>query len=580
MPRLPHGMIINPETVRKADEAINESIAQELLGFARDKPVDLRRFDFLFLNLQDDDKNLLPVSRETRDALVDLGEAMAEPFVEPSEVGGPNDPFDRDPERDAKFSAAFTYFGQFVDHDITLDQNAQPGSTPPIQPDLEPLLLEVIREETKNMRTGVLELDSVYGRPAPKDPQDTRKMLIGKVAKLEDPPFPEEKPLLRPPETGPKKADENDLPREPRNEGDFLHDRAALIGDPRNDENTIIAQLHVAFLRAHNRLVDEAAPPNRFRKAKRRLRRHYQYIVLHDFLKQIADPVIVNDTIERNRVYDPDEDEFFMPLEFAVAAFRFGHSMVRAAYDFNLNFNKSDQPRTRPATLDFLFTFTALSGQLGEELGLQAPNTDTLPENWIIEWENFFDPQGRASLSKARKIDTQLVEPLQHLQTMKGEEEGEGDPERLAAKLAVRNLLRGYQMRMPTGQAVARALRKKLKGVRDIPVLTPEQLEKNAKRVNDKQAQVLKSELPGGTKFSERTPLWYYILAEAAILRKGQSLGPVGSTIVAEVLVGLVRRSPDSILDPEVDWQPNLPSPDQGRTLADLLRFARVLQSS
>jgi hypothetical protein len=480
MPRLPHGMIINPETVRKADEALVESLAQEPLGFARDKPVDLRRFDFLFLDLQDDDKNLLPVSRKTRDALVDLGEAMAEPFVEPNEVGGPNDPFDRDPERDAKFSAAFTYFGQFVDHDITLDQNAQPGSTPPIQPDLKPLPLEVIREETKNLRTGVLELDSVYGRTAPKDPQDTRKMLIGKVAELEDPPFPEQKPLLRPPETGSKKADENDLPREPRNEGDFLHDRAARIGDPRNDENTIIAQLHVAFLLAHNRLVDEAAPPNRLKKAKRRLRRHYQYIVIHDFLKQIADPVIVDDTIERNRVYDPDEDDFFMPLEFAVAAFRFGHSMVRAAYDFNLNFNKSDQPGTAPATLDRLFTFTALSGQLGEELGLQAPNTDTLPENWIIEWENFFDTQGRASLSKARKIDTQLVEPLQHLQTMKGEEEGEGDPKRLAAKLAVRNLLRGYQMRMPTGQAVARALRKKLKGVRDIPVLTPEQLEKNA----------------------------------------------------------------------------------------------------
>jgi hypothetical protein len=580
MPRLPHGMIINPETVRKADEALVESLAQEPLGFARDKPVDLRRFDFLFLDLQDDDKNLLPVSRKTRDALVDLGEAMAEPFVEPNEVGGPNDPFDRDPERDAKFSAAFTYFGQFVDHDITLDQNAQPGSTPPIQPDLKPLPLEVIREETKNLRTGVLELDSVYGRTAPKDPQDTRKMLIGKVAELEDPPFPEQKPLLRPPETGSKKADENDLPREPRNEGDFLHDRAARIGDPRNDENTIIAQLHVAFLLAHNRLVDEAAPPNRLKKAKRRLRRHYQYIVIHDFLKQIADPVIVDDTIERNRVYDPDEDDFFMPLEFAVAAFRFGHSMVRAAYDFNLNFNKSDQPGTAPATLDRLFTFTALSGQLGEELGLQAPNTDTLPENWIIEWENFFDTQGRASLSKARKIDTQLVEPLQHLQTMKGEEEGEGDPKRLAAKLAVRNLLRGYQMRMPTGQAVARALRKKLKGVRDIPVLTPEQLEKNAEKVNDEQAQVLKRELPGDTKFSKRTPLWYYILAEAAILRKGRRLGPVGSTIVAEVLVGLVRRSPDSILDPDLDWQPNLPSADQGRNLADLLRFARVFQSS
>jgi Animal haem peroxidase len=558
MPRLPHGMIINPETVREADEAVNERIAQESLGFARVKPVDLRRFDFLFLDLQDDDKNLLPVSQQTRDALVKLGKEMADDGTDA-------------PAGDTKtLSAAFTYFGQFVDHDITLDQNAQPGSTPPIQPDLEPLELEVIREETKNVRTGVLELDSVYGKPAPKDPQDTRKMLIGKVTDLGDKPI----PLSRPP----GKADENDLPREGRST-DIVHDRAARIGDPRNDENTIIAQLHLAFLLAHNRLVDEAAPPNRFQKAKRRLRRHYQYIVLHDFLKQIADPVIVDDTIKRNRVYDPDEDEFFMPLEFSVAAFRFGHSMVRAEYDFNANFNRGGPP-SPPATLRFLFTFTALSGQLGEEIGVQQPDSDRLPENWIIEWEKFFDLQGRASLSKARKIDTQLVEPLQHLRTMKGEEEGEGDPERLAAKLAVRNLLRGYQMRMPTGQAVARALRKKLKGVRDIPVLTPEQLEKNAEKVNDEQAQVLKRELPGGTKFSKRTPLWYYILAEAAILRKGRRLGPVGSTIVAEVLVGLVRRSPDSILDPDLDWQPNLPSADQGRNLADLLRFARVFQSS
>ena len=557
MPRLTHGMIINPETVREADEAVNERIAQEPLGFARVKPVDLRRFDFLFLDLQDDDKNLLPVSQQTRDALVDLGEAMADDGTDA-------------PAGDTKnLSAAFTYFGQFVDHDITLDQNAQPGSTPPIQPDLEPLELEVIREETKNVRTGVLELDSVYGKPAPKDPQDTRKMVIGKVTDLGDQPIPGSRP--------PGKADENDLPRRPvppnfPTERDPVElDREALIGDPRNDENTIIAQLHVAFLLAHNRLVDEAAPPNRFQKAKRRLRRHYQYIVLHDFLKQIADPVIVDDTIERNRVYDPDEDEFFMPLEFAVAAFRFGHSMVRAEYDFNVNFNRSGQNNAAHASLGLLFTFTALSGQLG----FPGRESKTLPENWIIQWENFFDPQGRASLSKARKIDTQLVEPLHELRTMEGQDEPG-----LAGKLAVRNLLRGYQMRMPTGQAVAHALRKKLKGVRDIPVLTPEQLEKNAEKVNSDQAQVLKRELPGGTKLSKRTPLWYYILAEAAILRKGRRLGPVGSTIVAEVLVGLVRRSPDSILDPEVDWQPNLPSADQGRNLADLLRFARVFQSS
>jgi len=545
-------MIINPETVREADEAVSERIAQESLGFARVKPVDLRRFDFLFLDLQDDDKNLLPVSQQTRDALEELGEAMADDGTDA-------------PAGDTKtLSAAFTYFGQFVDHDITLDQNAQPGSTPPIQEDLKPLDLEVIREETKNVRTGALELDSVYGKPAPKDPQDTRKMVIGKVTDLGDQPIPGSRP--------PGKADENDLPRRPvppnfpTDRDPVELDREALIGDPRNDENTIIAQLHVAFLLAHNRLVDEAAPPNRFQKAKRRLRRHYQYIVLHDFLKQIADPVIVDDTIKRNRVYDPDEDEFFMPLEFSVAAFRFGHSMVRAEYDFNVNFNRSGQNNAVSASLGLLFAFTALSGQLG----FPGRESKTLPENWIIEWENFFDPQGRASLSKARKIDTQLVVPLHELRTMEGQDEPG-----LAAKLAVRNLLRGYQMRMPTGQAVARALRKKLKGVRDIPVLTPEQLEKNAEKVNGDQAKALKRELPEGTKLSKRTPLWYYILAEAAILRKGRRLGPVGSTIVAEVLVGLIRRSPDSILAPGSTWKPNLPSEEPGKfTLADLLRFA------
>ncbi len=129
---------------------------------------------------------------------------------------------------------------------------------------------------------------------------------------------------------------------------------------------------------------------------------------------------------------------------------------------------------------------------------------------------------------------------------------------------------------MPTGQAVAQALRKKLQGVRDIPVLTPQQIRVAAGdgESGDKQREVLEE-----AGFDERTPLWYYILAEAAFLRDGRRLGPVGSTIVAEVLVGLVRRSPDSILAPGSTWKPNLPSEVPGKfTLADLLRFSRVLQ--
>jgi predicted RNase H-like HicB family nuclease len=515
------GKPIPLEAFEQGREALAKRISDNPVAFAMQKVIDPRRFDFLFLELQDDPDNLLPVGEDTHDSLVELGIAMG------GEVGG-----------DSEISAAYTYFGQFVDHDIMLEAASAEMVNQPT-PALAPLPLETIRQQTKNVRTGVLELDSVYNLPAPRDPDNNLKMMLGKVSPSGGRP--------------PGKDDFNDLPRRRPVPDDVAHDRAAMIGDPRNDENLIVSQLHVAFLRAHNRLVDEAAPPNRFQKARRRLRRHYQHIVLHDFLKQIADPVIVDDTIERNRVYDPDEDEFFMPLEFSVAAFRFGHSMVRAEYNYNLNFPQ--------ATLEQLFTFTALSGQLGGEGAL---GFDTLPENWIIQWERFF--RGFEGFNKVRKIDTQLVEPLEHLLTMEGEDELGS-----VAKLAVRTLLRGYQMRMPTGQAVARALRKKLRGVRDMPVLSSQQVRDGA--ANQRQVEVLEN-----AGFDERTPLWYYILAEAEFLRDGRRLGPVGSTIVAEVLVGLVRRSPDSILAPGEFWEPNLPSVQPGTfTLPDLLRFAGVL---
>jgi hypothetical protein len=544
MPRLPHGLDVTPDTVANARSAVADRIADVPLGPTMVKPVDVRRFDFLFLGLQNDPDNLLPVSQETRDALVGLGEAMADQGAD-------------DPAGDSSISAAYTYLGQFVDHDITFETSSATGSQL-TAPDLEPLPLNRIRQETHNVRTALLELDSVYGLPAERDPKPNGpKMKIGEVEQAGTP--------------VPGKDAFNDVPREGPSV-DVVHDRAALIGDPRNDENLIIAQLQVAFLRAHNRLVDETDPPNRFRRAKRRLRRHYQHIVLHDFLKQIADPQIVDVTIQQNRVYDPDFDNFFLPLEYSVAAFRFGHTMVRAEYDYNSNFNTTKVPPTsfNRATLARLFTFTALSGQIGG-VG-PIPEFATLPQNWIIQWENFFE--GGQFFNKARRIDTELVEPLEHLTILSGQEEGG-----LAAKLAVRNLLRGYLLRLPTGQAVARALRQRLQGVRNIPVLTPQQIRQGA--ANQQQIQALED---GG--FLERTPLWYYILAEAAVLGKeegqnqegGQRLGPVGSTIVAEVLVGLVRRSPDSILDPRTDWEPNLPSAQPGTfTLPDLLKFGGVL---
>ncbi|WP_260755231.1 peroxidase family protein [Mycobacterium sp. SMC-8] len=413
--------------------------------------------------------------------------------------------------------AAYTYFGQFVDHDITLEvaDGAAAGDDrfgDILDDDMRPLTAAQARTLIRNRRTATLDLDSVYGtgtQPIPHHPTDPDRLLLGRVSEVQDD---TRIPFRRPP----GKSDDNDVPREGRS-ADAEHDRAALIGDPRNDENTIISQLQVAFLKAHNRLVHEG---HDFHQARRILRQHYQHIVVHDFLPRIADTAVVDDIVTNgNRWYDALSEPFFLPLEFSVAAYRFGHTMVRADYDFNLNFNLTPGEGRIPAGLDLLFTFTALSGQLGD--------FDTLPESWIIEWQNIIGDPGTGG--KARLFDTRLSALNRALFRLR---QVDGAPEvDLAAMLSVRNLLRGYRMRMPTGQAVAELL-----GVRK---LTPAELRDHA--AGRAQRDVLTA---GG--FLERTPLWYYVLAEAQICAGGERLGPVGSTIVAEVIIGLVRRSEDS----------------------------------
>ncbi len=537
MARIPHGLPITTDPpaagfdagpVTGLEPTPAEAVTTGLLENFTD-------FDYLFPTLQNDPDALLP-DGDTPKKLKALAAAMAD---------------SEDEEGDSDVPAAYTYFGQFVDHDITLEEVSGPPSADPgmlLSDDLKPLSLAVVQTSIRNTRTATFDLDSVYGGaagqpPVPRDPANIDKLLVGHVTELGGGAGSE-----RPP----GKGLDNDVPRQGPNPADPNNDRAALIGDPRNDENTIIAQLQVAFLKAHNELVDAGHP---FEQARRILRQHYQHIVIDDYLRRIADTTIVDDILANgNRFYNTLAEPFFLPLEFSVAAYRFGHTMVRANYDFNINFNTADSAPGGPASLELLFTFTALSG---DAFGLP-----TLPENWIIEWENIIGekigPGGRA-----RKFDTRLSakignNPPQALFDLKGAT-GESLPN-LAKMLSARNLLRGYMFRMPTGQAVASLM--------GFDALTGTQL-KNA--VGPEQAQALED---GG--FLDRTPLWFYVLAEAAH-HGGQKLGPVGSTIVAEVLIGLVRCSQDSILRAP-GWTPSLPSETPGRFgLADLLRFAKVL---
>jgi nucleoid-associated protein YgaU len=528
MPRLAHGRVPDTAEVAGARSALADVSADIPLAFAVAPPIDLHDFDFMFPTLQSSDANLLPTSAETVKQLKRLGRTM----TDSDELGA---------AQDSTIPAVYTYFGQFVDHDITLEaQTTAVGTSVPelVAATLVPQDLAEIRNELRNVRSATLDLDNLYNAPAPPDPADGAKMRIGRVSDTGSKEIPSKKPK--------GKGRDNDLPRRGRS-ADPLRDREALIGDPRNDENTIVSQLHLAFLKAHNALVDEGRTRA---QARRLLRQHYQHIVIHDYLKRIVDPAIVDKIIiDGNQWFNALAEPFFMPLEFSVAAFRFGHTMVRGAYDFNVNFNFSGQPGTFPADLGLLFTFSALSGDLGD--------FDTLPHNWIIEWENIVDgAKGRGG--KARRFDTALSSIGAGLFALSSET-GEPLTPPDAGRLAVRNLLRGYRLRMPTGQAVAGHLK--------LPVLTEAQLRATA--ISDEQRDKLEP-------FLTRTPLWYYILAEAKH-HGGNRLGPVGGTIVAEVLVGLVRRSQNSILSlPQ--WKPSLPSATPGKfELADLLRFAGVL---
>jgi hypothetical protein len=336
----------------------------------------------MFKGLQTDPANLLPESADTVKRLIELGETMVD-AANSETVDRAGD------QRNSPIPAGFTYFGQFVDHDITREDLSFDFATATETPNnIAPNPSIVLH----NTRSGTLDLDSVYEPPAPglerppRDPSNPNKMLLSDVSSIAGIGGVGKRPA--------GKENLNDLPRRPRNTDNTpagrADDRAARIGDSRNDENTIVAQMHTAFLRAHNALVDRGMD---FDAARRDLTLRYQSVVLDDFLPNICSPTVVADVLANGPRFLKfgNAIDFFMPLEFTVAAYRFGHSMIRSKYNFNVNFKVEPQPPpVTAATLEFLFAFTALSGQLNPAPAGGTPpgvGFDTLPENWIIQWE-------------------------------------------------------------------------------------------------------------------------------------------------------------------------------------------------
>ena len=305
-----------------------------------------------------------------------------------------------------------------------------------------------------------------------------------------------------------------------------------LIGDledTRNLDNLLLRQLHVLFLKFHNEAIRqlqdkpgaecslgaESGAGTLFERARRLVCWHYQWIIRHDYLPRILHTDVWNH--QQNRTLHKKGSSFSIPIEFSLAAFRFGHSMVRNAYRLNCR-----QQRV----------------VIGELMAL-GQKASPIPDDYLIEWGTFFDglPTSGPQASAAY-IDTSISRAMHGLSpgTIRLANKQEApDP----ANLPVRTLLRGARAGLPSGQEVADALLGRGR-IRSDDRLSVPQLTKDT---CDRSGSVLAKNGLGGN-----TPLFYYILKEAELKAEGLTLGPVGSHIVSEVIQGALEADPESYL--------------------------------
>ncbi len=388
-----------------------------------------------------------------------------------------------------RIPAAFAFLGQFIAHDITADRSM--------------LQHHARLNELRNFRTPRLDLECLYGAGPTGDPHlydlgDPDRLLLG----LND------------------SGESNDLPRN--------HQGRALVGDPRNDVHLIISQLHLAFLKFHNQVVDYlreqgVRSSDVFNEARRLVRWHYQWIVVHEFLPLTVGEALLDDLLYNGPQFYAYEERQYIPVEFADAAYRFGHSQIRPIYTLNSSGAK---------------------GQIFPDCAGTCP----VPHERVVDWAYFFNVDDHRPPQPSKRIDTSLAHSLIDLPNSVV---GETDiPEEHS--LAYRDLIRGQALALPSGEAVSRAM--------DIEPLSRDELGLNILGWNGE------------------TPLWFYILKEAEVKAGGERMGDVGGRIVAEVLLGLIDGDSASYRAAETEWRPTLPGTQDGHfTMADLLRFARVV---
>jgi len=393
-------------------------------------------------------------------------EADGEALRRLGRAGGPCDlGASPDGAAESGVAAVWPLFGQFVAHEITADRS--------------PLVHRADPAAIRNHRNPRLDLESMYGAGPVGSPYLYRR---------DDP----AKLLLAPSGV--------DVPRN--------HEGTALIGDPRNDAHLFTSQMTVAFAGLHNRLVDRlrddgAGDTGVFEHARRAAAWHLQHVILREFLPGLIGAETTAGLLAGGpALYRPGADPF-IPLEFAGAAYRYGHAQIRDRYRVNA--------RLGPCPL-----FPDLMG-----FGPIAPEH-------AVDWALLVDVDGRPPAQRAKRIDIRLPAALIALPTpVSGAAPGTDD-----ASLAVRDLRRGRSVGLPSGEAIARRL--------GVPALDPEQVGLAERG------------------WEGETPLWLYVLKEAEVLGAGERLGPVGGRIVGEVLVGIIDADPGSFRSVDPGWTPAL----------------------
>jgi len=391
-------------------------------------------------------------------------------IVDPRVNGNPTaaNPYGSNPDNPT-MTAVSTFVGQFVDHDVTFDQTSTLGVAQ------NPLI-------SRNTRTPALDLDSVFGGGPGVRPDLYVHNADGSVG-----------PKLK---LGSGGAHE-DVPRVANGDGSYR----GLLGDPRNDESVIIAGLHCAHIRFYNRVLDELSEHDlrrfpaarhadrsnryvRFLIAREVTLWHYQWLLVNEHLPQIAGQAMVNDVLRHgNRFYRPPAGDGYMPVEFAAAAYRFGHSVVRPSYRANFTSGTGDStsPTANPFfALVFDPNEPAFSDPVSHDRadllgGYPAPRR-------YIGWQTFFD-LGDGQVKNNKKIDTTISSVLFTLPLPAIAPHTQTSP----TVLPQRNLLRQLTWSLPSGQAIARAMRVPGLGASDL-------------------SDIASVHRP----FATSTPLWYY----------------------------------------------------------------------